>query len=163
MSIYLITYVFYVNKIASRLGLRGKKLETPMAILRTRFNMVWESETVDKVKQYRIWTRKNYGLHKSASTSRKTEMVPSTEETSSVQQTGLPRSNPDNSLAVVVHDVEDAKLVSGGAEQAIELREAITPSSSGAKRKKDWRYLCTPTNPSIAMREHRILQKLTVC
>lgn len=153
-----------MNKIASRLGLRGKRLETPMAILRARFNMVWESETVDKVKQYRIWTRQNYMLYKAASMSRKPEMVRSTEKARlcfpEVLE-GLPQTNPDNSLAVMLH-VEDAKLDSGGAEQPIVLRESITPSSSGAKR-KDWRYPCIPTNSSVAMREQRILQKLMVC
>jgi hypothetical protein len=146
---------FYVNKIANRLGLRGKRLETPMAILRARFNMVWESETVDKVKQYRIWTRKNYELYKAASMPMRPQMVPFTK--------ALPQTNPENSLAIVEHTVEDTNLGSCGAEQPIVIREAITSSSSGVHRKKDWRYPCIPTNSSVAIRELRILQKLTVC
>ncbi|KAJ1702050.1 hypothetical protein LUZ63_001829 [Rhynchospora breviuscula] len=150
-----------INEIASRLGLRGKKLETPMAILRVRFNMVWESETVDKVKQYRIWTRKNYAIYQSASTCRNSEMVPSTEKATLVQSTGLPRTNPDNSLAVVVHNLENSELDCGVAEQPVESRGALTLSSSrGAERKKDWRYQFASTNSSAAMREQRILQKL---
>ncbi|KAJ3706471.1 hypothetical protein LUZ61_010176 [Rhynchospora tenuis] len=150
-----------INEIASRLGLRGKKLETPMAILRVRFNMVWESETVDKVKQYRIWTRKNYAMYESASTCRKSEMVPSTEQASLVQSTGLPQTNADNSLAVVVHNLENSELDSGVAEQPVESRGALTLSASrGAERKKDWRYQFPSRNSSAAMREQRILEKL---
>jgi hypothetical protein len=143
-----------VNKIASRLGLRGKRLETPMAILRARFNMVWESETVDRVKQYRIWTHKNYVLYKAASMPMRPQMVPSAK--------AFTQTNSENSLAIVEQNVEDTNEGSCGAEQPVVIKEVITSSSSGAQR-KDWRYPCIPTNSSAAIRELRILQKLMVC
>ncbi|KAJ3680257.1 hypothetical protein LUZ60_016535 [Juncus effusus] len=160
-----------INEVGGKLGINPKKLSTRVALLRERFNMVCQDETINRTSQYRFWTRKNYYLHKSNSGSENPgfqfpdkgdnnninnnslSIVESSQNNSESNNNNWVENISENNLAIVqVEEEKNVPLSEGPLCNIVK--------SGGRKRIKDWRYPRTLTVSSGATREEKILEKL---